>query len=37
MASIRAGKELSGTLLRGIHAIAWLGSKLKPSLLIGSL
>ena len=23
-------KELSGTLLRGSHAIAWLGSKLKP-------
>ena len=26
-----AAKELSGTLLRGSHAIAWLGSKLKPS------
>ena len=26
-----AAKELSGTLLRGSHAIAWLGSKWKSS------
>ena len=31
MASTKAAKELSGTVLRGSHAIAWLGSKLKPS------
>ena len=26
-----AAKELSGTPVRGSHAIAWLGSNLKPS------
>ena len=31
MTCIGAAKKLSGTLLRGSHAIAWLGSKLKPS------
>ena len=31
MACTGAAKELSGMLLRGSHAIAWLGSKLKPS------
>ena len=28
LACTRAAKELSGTLVRGSHAIAWLGSKL---------
>ena len=31
MACTGAAKELSGTLLCGSHAVAWLGSKLKPS------
>ena len=31
LACTGAAKELSGTLARGSHAIAWLGSKLQPS------
>ena len=31
LACTRAAKELSGTLVCGSHAIAWLGSKLQPS------
>ena len=31
MACTGAAKELFDKLLRGSHAIAWLGSKLKPS------
>ena len=31
LACTGAAKELSGTLVCGSHAIAWLGSKLQPS------
>ena len=31
LACTRAAKELSGTLVRGSHTIAWLGSKLQLS------
>ena len=31
LACTRAAKELSGTPVRGSHAIAWLGSNLQPS------
>ena len=31
LACIGAAKELSGTLVHGSHAIAWLGSNLQPS------
>ena len=31
LACTGASKELSGTLVRGSHAFAWLGSKLQPS------
>ena len=31
LACTRVAKELSGALVRGSHAIAWLGSKLQPS------
>ena len=31
LACTEAAKEISSTLVRGSHAIAWLGSNLKPS------
>ena len=31
LACTEASKELSGTLVHGSHAFAWLGSKLQPS------
>ena len=31
LACIRAAKELFSTLVRGSHAVAWMGSKLQPS------
>ena len=36
LACTRAAKDLSGTPVRGSHAIAWMGSNLQPSgTLIG--